>query len=69
MVEPTALMLMYHYEFLCAHQRGVDRDLSINDCAIREEALKSHTFQFRNHKPSELLTNCKCLRSNGGPLN
>lgn len=47
-------MLMYHYEFLCAHQCGVDRESSINDGAIREEALKSDTFQLRNRKPSEL---------------
>lgn len=62
-------MLVHHHEFLCAHQRSVDRESAINDYAIREEALKSNTFQFRNHKPSEMVTNCKCLWSNWSPLN
>lgn len=65
----TALVLVYHHEFLCAHQRRIDTESAINDYTIREKALKSNTFQFRNHKPSELVTNCKCLCSNGSPLN
>lgn len=64
----TALALIYHHEFLCAHQHSVDRESAINDYTIREKALKSNIFQFRNHKLSELVTNCNCLRRNGSPL-
>ncbi len=65
----TALVLVYHHEILCAHQSSVDRESAINDYTIREKTLKSNTFQFRAHKPSELVTNCKCLWSNGSFLN
>lgn len=65
----NSTVLVYHHGFLCAHQRSVDRESAINDYTIREEALKSNTFQFRNHKLSELVTNYKWLWSNGGPLN
>lgn len=61
-------MLVYHHEFLCAYQRGVDKESGINDYTIRGRALKSNIFQFRNHKPSELVTNYNCLWSNGGLL-
>lgn len=33
----------------------------INDYTIRKQPLKSHTFQFRNHKASELVTDWKCV--------
>lgn len=64
----TALVLIYHHEFLCSHQRSVDTESAINGYTIREKALKSNTFQFRNHKPSELVTDCKRLWINGSPL-
>lgn len=41
-------------ETLCAHQSTTDRGSAVNDYTIREEPLKSHTFQFKTHKPSEL---------------
>lgn len=41
-------------EPLCAHQSTTDRGSAVNDYTIREEPLKSHTFQFKTHKPSEL---------------
>lgn len=62
-------MLVYYHEFLCAHQRRVDMESVINDFTIREEVLESDIFQFEGHKPSELVTNSKCLWSNGSPLN
>ena len=48
------------------HQGSVDRISAINDYTIREEALKSNTFQFRSHKASGLIINSK--PSLGGKL-
>lgn len=51
------------------HQHNVDKKSSFNGYTIREWAIKSCRFEFKNRELSELVTNCECLLRNGNPLN